>query len=60
VGATSPIETACSAPRLATLALDVHLAREGKDNHAQATLKTAHWLQRRLAELVEVWRAIED
>jgi hypothetical protein len=58
--ASDLIEVACSSATLATLALDVHLKREGKDNHARAFLETAYWLQVRLAELVEVWKAIES
>lgn len=53
------MEVACSSAALATLALDVHLQREGKDNHARAYLGAAHSLQTRLAELVEVWRDAE-
>jgi len=41
------MEVAASSSALATLALDIHLEREGKDNHARAMLETAYWLQSR-------------
>jgi hypothetical protein len=53
------MEVACSSTTLATLALDVHLKREGKDNHAAEFLRLAYWLQVRLGDLVEVWKRIE-
>jgi hypothetical protein len=54
------MELACASAALATLALDVHLRREGKDNHAAAFLETAEWLQDRLASMVELWRELEQ
>ena len=54
------MEAAASSTALATLALDIHLEREGKDNHAHALLETAHWLQSQVDGLVELWKALED
>jgi hypothetical protein len=58
--ASDLLELAASGTALATLALDVHLEHEGKDNHAQALLETAYWLQSRLDQLVELWKALEE
>ena len=44
---------------LATMALDRHLGREGKDNHARALLESAHRLQLRLAEMADLWAQLE-
>jgi hypothetical protein len=57
--ASDLIEAACSSAALATLALDTHLKREGKDNHARAYLEAAYELQCRLSEFAELWRALE-
>ena len=54
------MEAAASSTALATLALDIHLEREGKDNHAHALLETAHWLQSQVDGLVELWKTLED
>ena len=54
------MELAASSTALATLALDIHMKREGKDNHARAMLETAYWLQSRLSELVELWKSLEE
>jgi hypothetical protein len=54
------MEVAAASAALATLALDLHLRREDKDNHAQALLETAYWLQTRLASLVELWKTLES
>ena len=54
------MEVAASSAAVATLALDLHLRREDKDNHAQALLETAYWLQTRLASLVELWQTLES
>jgi AAA domain len=40
-------------------ALGAHLDRVGEDNHALALLETAQWLHAQLAQLLEVWKAIE-
>jgi hypothetical protein len=53
------MEAACAAALLVMLALDAHLERVGKDNHALALLETAQWLHARLAELLEVWKTVE-
>jgi hypothetical protein len=54
------MELAASSAALATLALDVHMKRERKDNHAWAMLETAYWLQSRLSELVELWKSLDE
>jgi hypothetical protein len=54
------MELASSSAALAELALEIYLEREGKDNHARAMLETAHWLQSRLSELVELWKSLDD
>ena len=54
------MEAAASSTALATHALDIHLEREGKDNHAHALLETAHWLQSQVDGLVELWKTLED
>jgi hypothetical protein len=57
--ASDLIEAACAAAVLVMLALDAHLEREGKDNHALALLETAQWLHARLAQLLEVWKTVQ-
>jgi hypothetical protein len=54
------LELAVASTTLATLALEVHIERSGKDNHAQGMSETAHWLQSRLEQLVELWKTLED
>jgi hypothetical protein len=58
--ASDLMEAGCSAAVLVLLVLDAHLERVGKDNHAQALLETAQWLHARLAQLVEVWKTVEE
>jgi hypothetical protein len=53
------MEAAASSTALATLALDTHLEREGKDDHAQALLETAYWLQSQIDGLVELRKTLE-
>jgi hypothetical protein len=53
------MEVAASSAALTMLALDLHLRREGKDNHAETLLESAYWLQTRLASLVELWKGLE-
>jgi hypothetical protein len=48
---------ACSV--MTCLALEEHLRREGKDNHAAAFLDVACYLQERTAQLEAIWRDIE-
>jgi hypothetical protein len=48
---------ACSV--MTCLALDEHLRRKGKDNHAAAFLDVARYLEERTAQLEAVWREIE-
>jgi hypothetical protein len=48
---------ACSV--MICLALDEHLRREGKDNHAAAFLDVARYLEERTAQLRAIWRDIE-
>ena len=54
------LELAVASTTLATLALEVHIERSGKDSHAEAMSETAHWLQSRLAQLVELWKSLDD
>ena len=58
--ASDLMETACLAAVLVLLVLDAHLGRVGKDNHALAMLETAQWLHARLAQLLEVWKTVEE
>jgi hypothetical protein len=48
---------ACSV--MTCLALEEHLQREGKDNHAAAFLDVARYLEHRTAQLEALWRDIE-
>jgi hypothetical protein len=58
--ASDLMEAACAPAVLVMLALDAHLEREGKDNHALALLETAQLLHARLAQLLEVWKTVEE
>jgi len=51
-----PGDNACSV--MLCLALEEHLRREGKDNHAAAFLDVARYLER-TAQLEAIWRDIE-
>jgi hypothetical protein len=51
------LANACSV--MTCLALDEHLQRKGKDNHAAVFLDVARYLEERTAQLEAIWRDIE-
>ena len=48
---------ACSV--MTCLALEEHVRREGKDNHAATFLDVARYPEERMAQLAALWRDIE-